>query len=299
MNPDQQAEWRDVALAEVLRAVVSDSDLRAGLIFKGARILNRHLETQRQSLDLDSNLTVEFRRAHPDRREQAAWFEANLERALPRFFESQDPVRYSVESVTVENRPARVPHEFGWDGLVAKFHVRDAQWQGARHLPALEIDIAAPETLGEGAVCELDLDGSHVRAYTLHRIAGEKLRAFLTSLPAYRGKLNTRERVARAKDLFDLARILAVRPLTDEAFWDGVAGEFVLACESRYVDCDGLATFREDWKRTEQSYRSDATLEAISWSEAETALTKIVGDLDRRGLFPLRYPLPEMPDPAA
>lgn len=292
MSPEQRNGWKDNALVEVLRAIASDQELRSALIFKGARILNRHLNTHRQSLDIDSNLTMEFQQNHPDRKEQAGWFEKRLEPALRHYFESQDPVRYKVESVKVANRPKLRPHEKGWNALDAKFRILDAQFVGVLGLPALDIDIAAPETLGKGAICELEIDGSTIQAYALHRIAGEKLRAFLSTLPAYRKKLDESERSVRAKDLYDLVRVLAAKPLKDSDFWDRTAGEFILACGSRYVDCEGLSSFHEGWDRTAEAYQSDATLKEISWTEAANSLTEIVGFLDQKGIFPLRFPLP-------
>ena len=61
MNPSQQQQWRNAVLDEVLSAFAAYPELHDVLIFKGARILNLLLgNAGRQSLDLDSNLTVEF-----------------------------------------------------------------------------------------------------------------------------------------------------------------------------------------------------------------------------------------------
>lgn len=298
MGPEEQEQWKDQVLAELLKGITVDPQLSESLIFKGARILNRHLDSKRQSLDIDSNLTVEFLDHHPDRIERAQWFESNLERALHHYFEEQEPVRFEVGSVKVKNSPQRTPHEFGWNGLIAEIRLQDFQNKGVRGLPILKIDIASPEKLGENALCEIELDGVGIRAYSLIRIGGEKLRAFLSSLPTYRKKINTSNRAARAKDLYDLARILEANPLEVDAFWNEVSKEFVLACESRYVDCEGLHTFLEDIERTEQTYQTDATLSEIGWDEAFDALTRIVKKLEEKGLFPLRFPLPEPTDDA-
>lgn len=56
------------------------------------------------------------------------------------------------------------------------------------------------------------VDGHVVMAYTLQRIAGEKLRAFLSSLPTYRRQVKTPGEVVRVKDIYDLACILRVAP---------------------------------------------------------------------------------------
>lgn len=292
MNPQQLRNWKDNVLVELLKATVKDPQLSAALIFKGARILNQHLDSQRQSLDIDSNLTVEFQQDHPDREERAIWFQSNLERAFHRYFEDQEPVRYVVDGVVVHNRPATALHRHGWDGLVAVIRIRDERMVGVRALPTLELEIAAPESLGEHALCELSLDGATIRAYSVQRIAGEKLRAFLTSLPSYRNKVSSTERTARAKDLFDLTRILDANPIANRKFWDQAAAEFRLACESRYVDCIGVSTFFEELEQTAQTYHSDPTLEGIAWENALAALTVIVESFENDDVFPLDNPLP-------
>ena len=138
----------------------------------------------------------------------------------------------------------------------------------------------------------LSSDGHTMRVYTLERIAGEKLRAFLTSLPAYRRKIQSSVRAVRVKDLHDEARILRRSPIDNEDFWKKAAAEFILACKSRYVDCSGLETFQESWDVTAKAYKNDATLESVPFPEVEDALLKIVMLFERFGGFPLRFPMP-------
>jgi hypothetical protein len=149
------------------------------------------------------------------------------------------------------------------DGFLAKFKIADQRFQGIKALPTLEMDLAAPEELGPETVCELKLDCTTIQAYTLHRIAGEKLRAFLESLPAYRDKMGDKHRNVRVKDLYDLAEILEAKPIQDIGFWLSAAHEFKLACASRFVDCSGPETFHENWELTQAAYKSDATLSAV------------------------------------
>jgi hypothetical protein len=293
MRQDRHKEWIDTGLREVLHAVGSNSNLRKVLVFKGARILNEHLGTHRQSLDIDSSLDAGFSASMPDRDDQAEWFREQLEQALRVHYESQDPVRYSLGSVVITKSPKKFPHPRGWDGLVAEIRVSDELLNGIKGLPTLELEMAAPELLGPDAVCELHIDGFSIQAYSLHRIAGEKLRAFLTSLPNYRRKMNSNERVARAKDLHDLVRILKAQPITEEIFWRKAADEFKLACESRYVDCAGIETFRERWESTRITYLENPTLKTISWEEVEWALTEVIGFYDKFEVFPISHPLPE------
>lgn len=294
MNPRQQQNWKDEVLQHILAGVASSPHLREALIFKGARILSFHLHTQRQSLDIDSTLTVEFQRSHQFIEEQAQWFQQEIHSSLSHYFEGQDPVRFSLEHTKVTpTPPPSHPHPRGWGMLVVRLSVKDALQAGVRTLPALEIEIAAPEDLGPSAVEEITLHGVPLRAYSLSRIAGEKLRAFLTSLPHYRHKMDSQERAVRAKDLFDLSCILAARPIADTTFWKTVATEFVLACQSRFVDCEGQRSFQENWPATRQAYENDATLRPVPWAEAEASLLLILQHFTETGVFPLRYPLPD------
>ena len=295
MNPEQQINWKDAVLGEILLAVSAHQALRDALVFKGARILNLHLATQRQSLDIDANLQVEFQRSMPDRLQQADWFEKQLATAIRNHFESRCTVRYVLESVKVAPRPPEVPHPQGWDGLEARIRVSDQRHRGERTLPTVELEIAAPEALGPAAVCNLRIAGVDVRAYALHRIAGEKLRAFLTSLPDYRDKIHSPRRAVRGKDLHDLARVLVAKPIGDTAFWRQAADEFRLACGSRYVDCAGPETFRQAWPATQAAYESEGTLSAVSWAEAERALAEILDHFSQHEVFPLSFQLPPAP----
>jgi hypothetical protein len=289
MNPTQHIQWKDAMLAEILRAISSHAALKSALIFKGARILSLHLGTSRQSLDIDANLQMEFQRQNPDRDQQVDWFETQLSQALRNHFGNQEPVRYELLSVRVEKRPAQDKHPRGWDGFVAKFKIIDQQLRDTRGLPTLELDLAAPEILGPNAVCELELNGTSIQAYALHRIAGEKMRAFLSSLPAYRKKIGQSSRDVRAKDLHDLALILAAKPITDTSFWLSAAHEFQLACESRLVDCTGPETFYENWEITQAAYEADGTLRAVPWKVAEEALAEILDFFGPEQLFPMSF----------
>ena len=63
---------------------------------------------------------------------------------------------------------------------------------------------------------------------------GEKLRAYLSSLPAYRKKLDRPGEAIRAKDLYDITRILQREQLPGSTgFWKAALAEFRVCCESR------------------------------------------------------------------
>jgi hypothetical protein len=290
MDRPTQVQWTDEVLDEVFSAVIAAEPLRKALIFKGARILNLHLGNSRESLDLDCNAAPELVASFPGLEAQAKFLEEQLPPAMRRYFERQAPVRFEFVAVKVERRPPK-GHPRGWTALLIRLQVRDNLRPGAVGLPRPEIEVAAPETLGPEAVETMPVNGLPAKVYALHRIAGEKLRAYLTSLPAYRRKIFGGQREFRVKDLHDLARILRARPALDVAFWTKAEEEFTLACESRLVECRGLESFMEGWPLARQRYEADANLGRVPFAEAEQALKAIVRLFESQGVFPLTFPL--------
>ena len=153
--------------------------------------------------------------------------------------------------------------------------------------------MAAPEELLGTSVATIEVGGHRVYAYTLERIAGEKLRAFLSSLPAYRAKVKKPGEAVRAKDLYDLSRIRRVHGLEEAEFWRLVGKEFRVACRSRYIDCQGLTTFQEQWAVTRKTYEEATIPKDISFEEAEATLGAVVNFLEAQGFVPFTFPLPE------
>lgn len=301
MNIDQATQWKNDVLDEVFAALAASNTLTARFIYKGARVLNRRLGTNdRQSLDIDINLTTAFQAEYPDRKEQAAALQAEILLALTRYFGEQDIVRYEVNNVRVSLKP-KADHPHGWNAFGVRIGITDRSRPGVTTFPALELDIAAPETLGAQAVAPLEVDGHEVIAYTLERIAGEKLRAFLSSLSAYRTKLQRPGDAVRAKDIYDIARIERVRPIGANewtSFWTTAGGEFRLACQSRYIDCAGIETFTEHFDVTRATYDTDAALpkDDIPFDRAWKALERIVEYLIQHGVVPFAFPLPKADD---
>jgi hypothetical protein len=291
MNPAEQERWKCAALDEIFVALAASRPLDDALVFKGARVLHVHLGAGRQSLDIDSNLLPTFAGRFPDREQQRTFLEREMAQAIRRHFERQDPVRYELTNLKVQSYPPR-GHPMGWDAFVVRVNVQDLSKQ-VRSLPALEIDVAAPEELLDSSVSVIRVGGHEVHAYTLQRIAGEKMRAFLSSLPAYRTKAKKPGEAVRAKDLYDLARIRRAREVTDAAFWRAVGQEFLLACRSRYVDCAGLETFREQWPVTQQAYDEAAIPKDVPLAEAEATLEAVVALFIRDGIIPFAFPLPD------
>jgi hypothetical protein len=290
VNPKQHEEWKNAALREVFIAIASSDRLREVLIFKGARVLNQLLGIERVSLDLDSNMTTDFALEVTDLGAQAQYLEAQLRVALEEHFNHQAVVRYTLASAHVVPNP---PHPLGWTAHTARIRLNDAQFARVLGLPSLEVDISPPEKLSAHALHNMQVDNHFVRAYTLERIAGEKLRAFLSSLPAYRAKVRKPGDAIRVKDLYDIARIHRARSTRDEHFWQKAGVDFRLACESRYIDCAGLTTFHENWSGTKATFETDPTLpKNVMFDEVEHTLGEIVAFMERTGVLPFAFPLP-------
>ena len=292
MDSDSVAAWREEALDHIFAALAASDTVAANLVFKGARVLNARLHDEdRQSLDLDANLTTAFLAAYPEREQQLRALQEAVELALRNYFPLQDPVRYEVAQVRVRSKPTS-GHPCGWDAFEVNIGLQDLRRSSVVGIPRLTIDVAAPEVLGVNAVSPLQVDGHLVAAYTTPRIAGEKLRAFLTSLPAYRTKLKGRHDIVRVKDLFDLVRISRHAPVADTPFWRVAAHEFRIACASRFVDCDGLASFSEQLDVTRVTYTRDKTIATISFDDAWSNLALIIGLFEQLAVVPFEFPLP-------
>jgi hypothetical protein len=212
MNQSDADRWKSAVLDQVFAALAADTAVEECLVFKGARVLNARLQGGRQSLDLDTNLTKEFVDRHPDREEQKSYLERHLKSAIFRHFESQDPVRFELKGLSVKAYPPKL-HPMGWEDFKVKLKVDDLTKPGVKALPGIEIDVASPEKLLPTSIRPVTIGENQAAAYSLERIAGEKLRAFLSSLPVYKAKVKKPGESVRAKDLYDLARILQVCPI--------------------------------------------------------------------------------------
>lgn len=268
---------------------MESDELSEVLIFKGAWILNHHLETARHSRDIDSNLTEQFVFHHPEVTEQQTYLEGAIRAAVSRHFDRQPVVRYKLTEV----RTVYQAHPMGWSSFSVKLTIQDAEKTGVRGLPRLDIDIAAPEELSELSISNITLGSRLAQVYSLERIAGEKARAYLSTLPAYRKKFKKPGNDIRVKDLYDLVRISRARPLSATSFWNRAGEEFERACRSRLVDCDGWSSFAESWPDAKTLFEADATLpKDVSFRDVEVLLPKIVAIWESQGVIPKRYELP-------
>ncbi|QVL31107.1 nucleotidyl transferase AbiEii/AbiGii toxin family protein [Telmatocola sphagniphila] len=293
MNRKDSAHWKSQVLDEIFVALAASKQLDEVLVFKGARVLNVRLGFGRQSLDLDTNLTASFVQNYPCRDAQQRFLEEEIATAVRRHFERQAPVRFELTELTVRTYPSN-SHPIGWDAFKVKLNVNDLA-RSIRGLPALEIDVAAPEQMLDSSVSPVEVGGHFVFAYTLERIAGEKLRAFLSSLPAYRSKVKKPGEAVRAKDLYDLSRIRRVHGLEQVDFWKLAGEEFRIACRSRYIDCQGLTTFQEQFEVTRKTYEEATIPKDIAFAEAESTLVAVVSFWEAQRIVPFTFPLPEGP----
>ncbi len=295
MNQSERDRWISEALDEVFAALAAHETTQTSLIFKGARVLNRRLEREnRQSLDIDTNLTEDFIHAYPERTQQREVLEQRLTNAIRSHLGHADPVRYELIQLKITPQPPNY-HPQGWDAFKVRLNLTDLKYPRTRGLPALDLDIAAPEQLSPLSVAPLVIGKHEVIAYSLERIAGEKLRAYLSTLPEYRRKTHKPGEAIRVKDLYDLNQIERTHPLTNPVFWDQVGQEFRLACESRGVDCRGRDTFFQSDNEVASAYQADSTIPKhnANFNEVIATLERIVAYMTQVALIPFEFPLPK------
>jgi len=244
------------------------------------------------SLDIDANLDAVYASLQPERERQKAFLEENVGKATSRYFESQDPVRYELSRLRIDLKP-KDHHPLGWNAFLITVSLIDHKRVGVRGLPSITIDVAAPELLSDLSIAELALEGATIRAYSLERIAGEKASAFLSTLTTYRAKMNKPGEAVRVKDLYDLTRIIRAKPISETQFWTVAGREFRLACESRYVDCSGLDSFKEGWTETRALFEASGIIpKDCTFEDAEATILSIVEFWRKDNLIPFSFPLP-------
>jgi hypothetical protein len=292
MNNRQYENWKFEVISQILIALAKNEHLKNNLVFKGALILNKYLPTQRKSLDIDANFVSAFINNFPSRERQKSFLKKHLEQAISRHFETQDPVRFELLNLRIEPKP-RDYHPRRWDAFLITISLTDHENTGVRGLPNLTIDVSAPESLSENSLREMSFGGSKIQAYSLERIAGEKARAFLSTLRTYRDKVEKPGKAVRLKDLYDLTRIIRARTISDRAFWNIAGSEFKLACESRFVDCSGVDSFREGWSETSELYKKSPAIPMdIPFEEVTASISAISNYWKETGIIPFSFPLP-------
>jgi hypothetical protein len=140
----------------------------------------------------------------------------------------------------------------------------------------------------------MEVENVQIRAYSLVRIAGEKARAFLSTLPTYRAKVKKPGEAVRVKDLYDLTKILQFKPLSIEPFWTTAGSEFRLACESRFVDCIGPSSYLEGWPETREFYQKNPTIpDDLTFEDVERSVASIFSYWQEIRVIPFSFPLPD------
>jgi hypothetical protein len=287
--------WCSETLDDVFIALSTSEEISRKLVYKGARVLRLLLnEPVRASLDIDASFAGIAATFAVDNAELEI-LRSLAHNAIASYFEAQNPVRYSLDKSSIRNRRKIGPHPRHWDVYWLELDVRDSATRTSYSAASpLRIDIAAPELTDERSIATVELHGHKVNAVTLERMAGEKLRAFLSSLPTYRKKIEEKIHPPRAKDLYDLARIVRKKPLDDPRFWIDVGCQFTMACKSRFIDCEGIHTFKEHWATTEEAYVKDPTIpDDVPFTEAEQAIEQVVRCLSVN-VLPLTFPLPSL-----
>lgn len=170
MESFDPVRWQSEALDQIFEALAAYPLVGQNIVFKGARVLKLRLGNSRQSLDIDGNLSNTFAAniLTPDAR--LAFLELHLRLAFTRYFERQDPVRYTFTDLTIKRRPQK-DHRFGWDGFTIKLRISDQQVGNANVLPALGLDLTRLEPVSAHAIAPLRIGRYEVQAYTLQRIA--------------------------------------------------------------------------------------------------------------------------------
>ena len=123
MDPTAREQWQSEVLDAILESFAASNALASCLIFRGARVLSRRLETPgRKSLDIDTNLDQRFADAHPGRSVQRDYLRREVAAALREHFGQQDPVRFELVNVRVELNP-RQNHPRGWNAFLVSISV--------------------------------------------------------------------------------------------------------------------------------------------------------------------------------
>lgn len=282
MDPQARAAWQDEALDFVLIAIGAAAALRESLVFRGARILDHHLDgPRRPSLDLDAVLSM------PATSIDRTALEEDFLRALRDAAEAMEPVIYAPERVQIALSP-RLGNARGWDGLKVAITLRDLRRAGTLGIPVLTMDLAAPEQFGEGAVERRVLADGYVLVCSNHNLIAGKLRAFLESTAFHRTKLELPHRPLRVKDLVDLARVWDVYCHEPDTFWHTVAQHFATACACRLVECEGWRTFARLSEAAREAYEVEpmATASGLSFEETWERLELLVGRIMAAGALP-------------
>ena len=111
----REDKWKSETLDHVFNALAFSAEFSQRLVYKGARVLRLLLnEVTRASLDIDAsfaNIAANVSVSEEDLEHLRALASA----AVTTYFESQEPVRFSLERTAIANRRRSGEHPRGWN----------------------------------------------------------------------------------------------------------------------------------------------------------------------------------------
>lgn len=200
-------------------AMFSVDDLYGRLALKGGNALDLFYPViaGRSSLDIDLSLSDDITD------EESEKIGRGIERSLVSTFRGED---FAVFDTHLKRRPPdgteNVPPF--WGGYLVEFKVIEAaafdkfrdDLDGLRkRARKFTVDISKREFIGAGT--KKDLEGATIFLYTPAMIAIEKIRAICQQSPTFRAEFGARSDTARARDFFDIHRIMNLAQVDLEA----------------------------------------------------------------------------------
>lgn len=281
MMPGQVEAWTQGAIDLVLQSIAASPSLRSWIVLKGAQALRLHLSGGRRSKDVDGYLTREFEQQAGTLEERRERIREELRSMLLQSLALLQRTDLSVSRVEVrEFRDERTGEVFPEFVLVVYLR------QENRVRPPLPLELSPSEPSSQ-LPQTFALGSASILVQPLERVCGEKLRAFLSSLPSHRRRMGERPHAARVRDLYDLAQVARLRPTVQSPFWEAVSQEFVLACRSRKVECAGMESFAEGWENTRRAYEREPAYRDIGFDEVHQVLLSLVSVFAAIGVLPI------------
>ena len=78
--------------------------------------------------------------------------------------------------------------------------------------------------------------------------------------------------------------------IKENAFWQNAGEEFRLACKSRYVDCKGIESFKENWEVTKDTFEKETIIPSdISIDDVKNNLLSIINYWKKIDIVPFSF----------
>jgi len=203
----------------VLRGFVREENLMRGLVLKGGSALQVYNLINRASIDIDFSTDKDFTQDEIIRLKRQIKFDLNSE------FED---LNLCIIDLKFEEKPKQGKIK-EWKGYRVEFKIvekkRFDELQDKMNLlrnkaivinkntnsTKFIVDISPFEYIEKSTM--IDIDGAVLRIYTLEMIVLEKVRALCQSLKEYLNIIPTARDKKRAKDFYDIYRILMVKKI--------------------------------------------------------------------------------------